>query len=338
MYEEAFTSGIADDAIDAEYFEGYGDVEVHRTMITDAPRMQSYDAGMAHVKGKVVVDVGAGTGVLSLMAARAGAAHVYAVEASSMAGLLPGIFDKNGYAARITVVPKRVEDVTVADLGGKPADIILSEWMGFYLLHESMLPSVVHARDHLLPAGQKVEPWQMIPCQADIYVAPTNMRRHIDDRVNVWKNVSGFDLSDISEPAFAALVQEPLVDCIDPALLTGTPQTVVSYDLTTVALTDLIEHTSTHTFKTSQPTSAVNIWFDVKLNETTTLSTSPQAPPTHWKQTTVFLPSDPLPAGDVSFEVSFARAENFRCYSMSIQLLEGSSAKQMLLDALMAQS
>ncbi len=95
---------------DADYFEAYADVAVHAIMLKvrallccrrlhetadrrrqDRPRNTAYRAAIellarADIVGKVVLDVGAGTGLLSLLAARAGAARVYAVEASSMAG------------------------------------------------------------------------------------------------------------------------------------------------------------------------------------------------------------------------------------------------------------
>lgn len=59
----------------------------------------------------------------------------------------------------------RIENVTLP--GNIKADIIISEWMGFYLLHEGMLDSVIWARDHLLNAGGL-----LFPESATIYSAP----------------------------------------------------------------------------------------------------------------------------------------------------------------------
>ena len=90
-YAEDYAS---DTSVDAQYFASYGaDFAVTRAMLTDAPRMAFYAAALcaANVKGKVVVDVGAGTGILSLMAARAGAAQVVAIEASDMADAIPEV-------------------------------------------------------------------------------------------------------------------------------------------------------------------------------------------------------------------------------------------------------
>jgi len=94
--------------------------------------------------------VGAGTGILSLFSYQAGAKKVYAVEASPMANTLKEIVKANNAEQVITVINKKVEDVELPD----KVDIIVSEWMGFYLLHESMLDSVLNARDkHLKENG-----------------------------------------------------------------------------------------------------------------------------------------------------------------------------------------
>ena len=62
---------------EADWFDAYDDVEVHRVMIADTARNEAYaraiEAAAPHIRGKVVLDVGAGTGILSLLCARAGA-------------------------------------------------------------------------------------------------------------------------------------------------------------------------------------------------------------------------------------------------------------------------
>jgi predicted RNA methylase len=72
--------------IDKAYFNNYGSKEIHDEMLDDKVRCVAYnDAIVASVKGKIVLDVGAGTGFLSVIAAKAGATHVYAVEFSDIA-------------------------------------------------------------------------------------------------------------------------------------------------------------------------------------------------------------------------------------------------------------
>ena len=87
--------------------------------------------------------------MLSLFAAQAGARRVYAVEASGFYELAEQNARRNGFEAVIRVVHGRVEDVTLPE----QADVIVSEWMGFYLLHESMLDSVIAGRDRWVRAA-----------------------------------------------------------------------------------------------------------------------------------------------------------------------------------------
>jgi protein arginine N-methyltransferase 1 len=154
------------DVVDSNFFSAYADVHVHQLMLKDEARNEAYWAALqAHAKGKIVLDVGSGTGFLSILAARAGAAHVYAVEASEMAEVSKDIIEDNLLSDCITVITGRVEDISLPC----KVDIIVSEWMGFYLVHESMMRSVLTARDRFLkPEGT------MIPERADIFCAPVN--------------------------------------------------------------------------------------------------------------------------------------------------------------------
>ena len=71
----------------------------------------------------------------------------------------------------------RIEEVEILE----EVDVIVSEWMGFYLLHESMLDSVVFARDKYLRKDQK---GMMLPSKARIYTAPCSMEEHWKDKVS----------------------------------------------------------------------------------------------------------------------------------------------------------
>ena len=91
------------------------------------------------------------------------------MEASTLSYLCEDIAAQNGFEEKITVLHGRAEDVDLP-LGEK-ADVIISEWMGFYLLHESMLTTIIKARDRWLkPFGC------MLPSEAIIYLSPVSMR------------------------------------------------------------------------------------------------------------------------------------------------------------------
>lgn len=151
-----------------EYFTSYEDLEVHKLMLEDSVRTLAYkDAILKHssyFKDKIVMDVGCGTGILSIFCAQAGAKKVYAIEASNVANLAKEVVKENNFEDIIEVFHSRVEDL---DLPGVKVDAIVSEWMGFYLLHEAMLDSVFAAREKFLK-----EDGLMFPKTAIVYMAP----------------------------------------------------------------------------------------------------------------------------------------------------------------------
>ena len=123
-------------------------------MLKDTVRTRSYMAAILQngflFKGRTVLDVGCGTGILSMFAAKAGAAHVYAIECSSIAEQAAQIVADNGLADKVTIVHGKAEEVT---LPVDKVDIIISEWMGYFLLYESMLDTVIYARDKVGARG-----------------------------------------------------------------------------------------------------------------------------------------------------------------------------------------
>jgi len=127
-------------------------------MLSDEVRMQAYyDAVLKNTeafKNKVVLDVGTGTGILAIWAAQAGAAKVYAVEATDMAQKAQKLVDANNVGPKIVVIQGKIEDVDIPE----QVDIIISEWMGLFLLRESMLDSVLFARDKWLKPGGSLYP------------------------------------------------------------------------------------------------------------------------------------------------------------------------------------
>jgi protein arginine N-methyltransferase 3 len=134
-----------------------------------------------------VLDVGCGTGILSLFAARSGAKRVFAVDASDIAEKAEKIVKANGLDNIITVIRGKVEDITLPD-GVQQVDVIISEWMGYALLYESMLDSVLRARDRFLrPEGV------MAPSQCQMMLALCDASEVSKDRVDFWNDVYGAD-------------------------------------------------------------------------------------------------------------------------------------------------
>ena len=129
----------------------YAEFEVHRTMICDRVRTGAFRRAIDSVvrPGDIVLDVGAGSGILSVFAARAGAARVYAVERTSAAVLAQELAAANGVAEIVQVIHGDVIDVELPER----VDVIVSEWLGGFGIDEGMLVPVIVARDRWLKPG-----------------------------------------------------------------------------------------------------------------------------------------------------------------------------------------
>ena len=129
----------------------YAEFEVHRTMICDRVRTGAFRRAIDSVvrPGDIVLDVGAGSGILSVFAARAGAARVYAVERTSAAVLAQELAAANGVAEIVQVIHGDVMDVELPER----VDVIVSEWLGGFGIDEGMLVPVIVARDRWLKPG-----------------------------------------------------------------------------------------------------------------------------------------------------------------------------------------
>ncbi|XP_024522317.1 probable protein arginine N-methyltransferase 6 isoform X2 [Selaginella moellendorffii] len=275
---------------DAAYFHSYNHVGIHEEMIKDRIRTEAYrDAIFAHqeaIKDKVVIDVGCGTGILSIFCAAAGARKVYAVDASDIAVQAREVVKANGFSDVITVIVGRVEEIQLEE----KADVIISEWMGYMLLYETMLPSVVCARDRWLKPGGL-----MLPSFATLYMAPITNPDRYGESIDFWRNVYGFDMSAILPLAKQCAFEEPCVEVI-------TAENVKRIDCSTVTLEEL--ETVTTTFSVPSIMRAhlhgFALWFNVSFGGDASclpkskaasngtiplvLSTAPEDPPTHWAQ------------------------------------------------------
>jgi predicted RNA methylase len=205
--EEEEEGGAMEEELD-EYFEGYVRPSVHRAMLGDAPRMRAYLAALrgAQLAGKTVLDVGAGTGLLACWAARLGAARVLAAEASPMARLAREVAALNGLAA-VQVLERRVEELRLAP---HSVDVLVSEWMGFHLVNESMLDSVLVARDRFLKPGGL-----MLPARARLLAAPAELAAD----VLFWSNpacTGELDMSCVARVAVAERAALPSIEIVPP--------------------------------------------------------------------------------------------------------------------------
>ncbi|PAA81570.1 hypothetical protein BOX15_Mlig028945g2 [Macrostomum lignano] len=267
------------------YFDSYAHFGIHEEMLKDEVRTTTYRNAMQHnkhlIRDKIVLDVGCGTGILSMFAVKSGAKHVYAIDCSNIIDHAKTIVQANGMADRITLIKGKVEDIT---LPVEKVDIIVSEWMGYNLFYESMLNTVIYARDKWL--GEK---GLIFPDRCTLYLCAIEDRQYKDEKINWWDNVYGFDMSCIRRVA----ITEPLVDVVDPKQLVTNCCLLKEIDIYTVTVDDL-EFTSPFSLACQRDDyiQAFVTFFNIEFtmcHKRTGFSTSPDSRYTHWKQTVFYV-------------------------------------------------
>lgn len=268
------------------YFDSYAHHAIHEEMLKDQVRTQTYQMAItqnAHLfRDKIVLDVGCGTAILSLFCAVAGAKHVYAVDCSGILQQARKIVAANGYADKITLIQGRIEDI---QLPVDKVDIIVSEWMGYFLLYESMLDTVIYARDKWLVPGGKI-----FPDKAILYVSAMEDESVRRERIDFWDDVYGFDMSPIKEIA----LREPVVDVVDPKSLVTDAVPILHLDILTCTKEDL---SFTSDFKLQARRNdyihGLVAYFEcafTQIHKPIGFSTAPFCRYTHWKQTVFYVP------------------------------------------------
>nr|BAJ12167.1 putative arginine methyltransferase [Coprinopsis cinerea] len=276
-----------DDMTSRDYYaDSYAHFGIHEEMLKDSVRTGSYRSAIVNnphlFKGKTVLDVGCGTGILSMFAAKAGAKHVTGIDMSNIIDLAQKIIEANGFKDTITLVKGKLEET---ELPLKEYDIIISEWMGYFLLYESMLDTVLLARDKYLKKGGLI-----FPDTAIMYISAIEDQEYKEEKINFWENVYGFDYSCIKDIA----LREPLVDTVELKAVVTDPYMLKHIDLLTAKKEDLTFE-APFTLKATRDDyiHAFLAWFDISFECThkkVKFSTGPHAQYTHWKQTVFYTP------------------------------------------------
>lgn len=280
----------------SQYFQFYGYLSQQQNMMQDFVRTSTYQKAIldnpTDFTGKVIMDVGAGSGILSFFAQQAGAKRVYAVEASSIAVHATKLVAANRLDDVIKVISGKIEEISVPE----QVDVIISEPMGYMLLNERMLETFLHAKKFLKPGGK------MFPSRGDLHVAPfTDEALYMEqfNKVNFWyqEYFHGVNLSTLRDPAMTEYFRQPIVDTFDINICTAKTQRHV-IDFEAAHETDLhrIEIPLEFHMLSSGTVHGLAFWFDVAFigtNSTVWLSTAPTQPLTHWYQVRCLL-SQPI--------------------------------------------
>jgi len=264
----------------------FADPWEHARLLSDAPRNALLVSLLSqHAREGVVVEVGCGTGVFSVLAARMGAAHVYALEPSGLWTTARDLVRANGLSARVTVLPLSVEAFAAAPpVGFSGADLVFSELLNADPFAEGVVEASAAARLLLAPGGV------LAPSHLDVFAALVDAEAWQDlagaqAALRELGSTHGLDLGPAAR-LLAGAAPEPFVS---PSVrLRSQKHRIFSVDLRAAeappAPVDLVL-----TPEGPAPVGGVAVWFSATYGPDVCLSNEPGRPG-HWGTLVAALP------------------------------------------------
>lgn len=182
-------------AVFPDFAGGWNGSSIHAKMLGDEQRTQLFLDALREIVGPddVVVDIGTGTGVLALGAARAGARRVFAIEASSIADCAAGMFESNAGMGKVELLRGWSNRLSLPER----ATVLVSETVGNQALGEEIVESVLDANKRLLTPDARRIPSRIRILAQPCEVPPMLRNKHAFTPENLerWSELYGFDFS-----------------------------------------------------------------------------------------------------------------------------------------------
>ena len=280
----------------------------HFDMLSDTKRNDAFDKTIKKVVNRKsrVLDIGTGSSLLAMMAARAGAESVVACEVNpGIAKVADRIVEANGYSESIKIVNKRSDQLEEGEDYKNKFDLIVSEILDSGGLGEGVLSSLRQAKREMGTADVKIIP-AGISLKAQLIEIPERYR------VNPIKDISGFDLSIFNE--FSVSDTDVPVDLKSEEYQ---PLSKVfdlrAYDFYNIHEQEIdfddpeIDLHQVEICKAGQ-VQAVAFWFDLHMDEEDTYSSGPAGELNHWLQAVYFFeqPKDVSIGDEISLKALYS--------------------------------
>jgi Tfp pilus assembly protein PilF/precorrin-6B methylase 2 len=255
----------------------------HIPMINDDERNAAYERALqrAVTPDSLVLEIGTGSGLVAMMAARAGARRVVTCEAVPiLAEIARETVARNGFADRITVVSKRSTQVKLGEDLSEPADVFVSELINIGMLAPNMLPVIQHARANLVKPDAKIIP------QAAVVWAVLMQCDHLAN-INPVRSIAGFDMGAFDifrSPGYAQIDLGA-----DPHLVLSGRVRALDFDFRQAMKTEDLRPLAIIASRAGT-CHGVCFWFDLILDDEVTYRSESRSRTNHWKQAMHFFP------------------------------------------------
>ncbi len=255
---------------------GFADLHAQLPMVADLPRMRAYaDAIRRAAPGRAVAELGCGAGLLSLVAARAGARSVWSVEEADVIELAAEIVADNGAAGRLRLQRGDARELDPPE----PVEVLIHELFGVDPFDEGLLQTLGAVRDRWLAPGGRLLP-HAFSVHAQLVALPAP---GVGPRLDALSGELGLELGALRRAAPGGLHRRPggHHERPAPAHQLSPPVPLLRVDLHGALRPPAVLDVELPVVQAGRA-AALLTWFDVELDERAVLSTGPGAPPTHW--------------------------------------------------------
>lgn len=252
--------------------------DFHHSMLVDEVRTTSFlQALLQQVRpGDVVVDIGAGTGVLSLFAVIAGASRVYAIEQGPMADIAREIAKRNNLADRIEIINNWSTEAVIPE----PADVLVTETIGNMGFEEGILRWVADAKMRLLSPGARI-----IPSAISMVVAAVESSHDYTEIARLRRPLYEFDFTPLADLASHTMLWTEF----SPVSVVTEHATVFDVALATNDL-DEVRGSATLSARRDAIVHGIGAWFSAEIAPGISISNQPPSKTPSWHQGFLPLP------------------------------------------------